>query len=303
MNINKFFSIFVIFLFFLSCSKKIETDEALKERSLDLQMIEAYEQGISALKSGDVLFAAKKFNEAEILYPQSIWAPRSALMAAYAYYLQDYYGDAVAELERFIKVYPRHENLDYAYFLLATAHYEQIVNEKKDLGSLLDAKKGSFTTTAIVERIFLDIKESPFGADFINGRSIDEESGEPNVFLVDLRDYNLKIAANLLGQKVTLEKRKNGFRLRPLKLQPKETIKFLNQLNDEETIASTKVQDNESGEYKNDSEMGMPKILEGNISDSQEFVENLIITLSEQSHKLGLPMALAVCIPNLHFKK
>ena len=133
MNLNKFFSIFVIFLFFLSCSKKIEVEEALKERSLDLQMIEAYEQGMSSLKSGDVLFAAKKFNEAEILYPQSIWAPRSALMAAYAYYLQDYYGDAVAELERFVKVYPKHENLDYAYFLLATAHYEQIVNEKKIL--------------------------------------------------------------------------------------------------------------------------------------------------------------------------
>jgi len=113
----------------------------LKERSLDLQMIEAYEEGMSSLKSGDVLFAAKKFNEAEILYPQSIWAPRSALMAAYSYYLQDYYGDAVAELDRFIKVYPKHENLDYAYFLLATAHYEQIVNEKKDLGSLIDAKK------------------------------------------------------------------------------------------------------------------------------------------------------------------
>ena len=141
MNLHKFFSIFIIFLFFISCSKKIEKENALKERSLDLQMIEAYEEGMSSLKSGDVLFAAKKFNEAEILYPQSIWAPRSALMAAYSYYLQDYYGDAVAELERFIKVYPKHENLDYAYFLLATAHYEQIVNEKKDLGSLIDAKK------------------------------------------------------------------------------------------------------------------------------------------------------------------
>ena len=50
MNINKFFSIFVIFLFFLSCSKKIEVEEALKERSLDLQMIEAYEQGMSHLR-------------------------------------------------------------------------------------------------------------------------------------------------------------------------------------------------------------------------------------------------------------
>ncbi len=103
-------------------------------------MIEAYKEGLSALEGGDVLYAAKKFNEAEILYPQSIWAPRAALMAAYSYYLQNYYGDAVAELERFIRVYPKHNNLDYAYFLLATSHYEQIVDEKKDLKSLINAK-------------------------------------------------------------------------------------------------------------------------------------------------------------------
>ena len=141
MNLFKFFSLITLILLLGSCSKNIEKQSVLKEKNLDLQMIEAYEEGLSELKNGDVLFAAKKFNEAEILYPQSIWAPRSALMAAYSYYLQNYYGDSIAELERFIKVYPRHENLDYAYFLLATAHYEQIINEKKDLGSLLDAKK------------------------------------------------------------------------------------------------------------------------------------------------------------------
>ena len=141
MKLFKFFSLITLILLLGSCSKNIEKQSVLKEKNLDLQMIEAYEDGMTELKNGDVLFAAKKFNEAEILYPQSIWAPRSALMAAYSYYLQNYYGDAVAELERFIKVYPRHENLDYAYFLLATAHYEQIINEKKDLGFLLDAKK------------------------------------------------------------------------------------------------------------------------------------------------------------------
>ena len=141
MNLFKFFSLITLILLLGSCSKNIEKQSVLKEKNLDLQMIEAYEDGLSELKNGDVLFAAKKFNEAEILFPQSIWAPRSALMAAYSYYLQNYFGDAVAELERFIKVYPKHENLDYAYFLLATAHYEQIINEKKDLGSLLDAKK------------------------------------------------------------------------------------------------------------------------------------------------------------------
>ena len=87
---------------------------------------------MESLENGDVLFAAKKFNEAETLFPQSIWAPKSALMAAYAYYIQDYYGDALAELDRFVKVYPNHKNLDYVYYLTAIIYYEQIVDEKKD---------------------------------------------------------------------------------------------------------------------------------------------------------------------------
>ena len=95
-----------------------------------MQVSEAYMEE-KILESGDVLFAAKKFNEAEILFPQSEWAPKSALMAAYSYYVQDYYANAIAELERFIKVYPNYKNLDYVYYLLAVAYYEQIVDEKK----------------------------------------------------------------------------------------------------------------------------------------------------------------------------
>ena len=93
------------------------------------------------MELGDVLFAAKKFNEAEILFPQSEWAPRAALMAAYSYYLQDYYIDAEAELIRFLKVYPKSKNLDYANYLLAVTYFEQIVDEKKDLQSIINAKK------------------------------------------------------------------------------------------------------------------------------------------------------------------
>ena len=141
MNFFKIIFIGLVIIINTSCSKEIIKESELKEKSLNLQMIEAYKEGLTSLEGGDVLFAAKKFNEAEILYPQSIWAPRAALMAAYSYYIQDYYGDAVAELERFIKVYPKHENLDYAYFLLATSYYEQIIDEKKDLQSLLKAKK------------------------------------------------------------------------------------------------------------------------------------------------------------------
>ncbi len=114
------------------------------EKNLEMQVLEAYEEGMKALKENDVLFAAKKFNEAEILFPQSEWAPKSSLMAAYAYYKQDYYSDAVAELERFIRVYPNHKYLSYAYYLLGLSHYEQIVDEKKDLQSILSAKDTFF---------------------------------------------------------------------------------------------------------------------------------------------------------------
>jgi outer membrane protein assembly factor BamD len=113
----------------------------IEEKSLDLQVLEAYQLGMKNLELGDVLYAAKKFNEAEILFPQSEWAPKSALMAAYAYYTQDYYGDTIAELERFIRVYPLNKNLDYVYYLLGVSYYEQIVDEKKDLQSIIKAKK------------------------------------------------------------------------------------------------------------------------------------------------------------------
>ena len=140
MTKNFLYIIAIIFLS-ISCSKKEIKTSVITEKSLNLQVLEAYEDGKKSLEAGDVLYAAKKFNEAEILYPQSIWAPRSSLMAAYSYYIQDYYGDAIAELIRFQRVYPQSKHLDYANYLLAICYYEQIVDEKKDLQSIINAKE------------------------------------------------------------------------------------------------------------------------------------------------------------------
>ena len=137
----KLIFIFSLLFFCLSCSKKVVEESLIKEKDIEHQMIAAYEEGIKELKKGDALFAAKKFNEAEALFPQSDYAPKAALMAAYAYYSQNYYGDAIAELERFTKIYPNHFNIDYAEYLLGLCFYEQIVNEKKDLQSIIDSKK------------------------------------------------------------------------------------------------------------------------------------------------------------------
>ena len=140
MTTIKYISISLIFLLIISCSKNVAEKKITVEKEMEFQMIEAYNEGLKELERGDALFAAKKFNEAEILFPQSDYAPRAALMAAYSYYSQDYYGDAIAELDRFIRVYPNHPRNDYAEYLLGLCFYEQIVDEKKDLQSITDAK-------------------------------------------------------------------------------------------------------------------------------------------------------------------
>ena len=141
MTYRNCFHFFLIILLCLSCSKKEIEKSKINEVNLESQMIEAYEEGLKELKAGDVIYAAKKFNEAEILFPQSEYAPQSALMAAYSYYSQNYYGDAIAELIRFLRVYPNHKDIAYAEYLLGLCYYEQIVDEKKDLQSIVNAKK------------------------------------------------------------------------------------------------------------------------------------------------------------------
>ena len=137
---NIFLIIFLTFL--ISCAQKSEeVVTRIESKELEEQMIDAYNEGLRALNEGDVLFATKKFNEAELLYPQSDWAPRSSLMASYAYFQFGYYSNSVDELERFINLYPKNKNLDYAYYLLAMNYYESIVDEKKDLRPLKEAKK------------------------------------------------------------------------------------------------------------------------------------------------------------------
>ena len=141
MKLIKLFLILFITLPLISCSKEKVQKSTLEQKSLELQVLEAYEDGIKALRQNDILYAAKKFNEAETLFPQSTTAPKAALMAAYSYYSQDYYEDAIGELQRFIRVYPFHKNIDYAHYLLGLSWYEQIIDEKKDLQTILKAKE------------------------------------------------------------------------------------------------------------------------------------------------------------------
>ena len=132
--------LFIYIIFIVSCSKdKSKVDQVLLEQDIEAEMILAYKEGMKQLEKGDALFASKKFDEAEILFPQSIWAAKASLMSAYALYSQNYYDDTIFNLERHIKNYPKDKDLVYAHYLIAICYFEQLYDERKDLKPLVKA--------------------------------------------------------------------------------------------------------------------------------------------------------------------
>jgi len=140
MNFFDLTKLFLIAVLLHSCSAKKDEKSLIKEINQEQELITVYKEALENLEKNDTFFAANKFLEAELLFPQSDWAPRSALMAAYSFYLQDYYSKSIFHLERFIETYPKNKNLDYAYYLLAMCYYENIEDEKRDLLPLLKSK-------------------------------------------------------------------------------------------------------------------------------------------------------------------
>ena len=124
-----------------ACSSDTQNVKLIKETNQKEEMISNYKAGVELLEIGDYFAASKKFLEAEILFPQSRWAPKSVLMASYSYFLQGYYTLSIDNIKRYLKTYPKDKNKPYAHYLLAMCYYETIEGEKKDLAPLILSKK------------------------------------------------------------------------------------------------------------------------------------------------------------------
>ncbi len=140
MNQNKCLLIIFFLVLLSSCSKDKKEVSIIKETKQTQEIETAYREAYEALDQNDPYFAAKKFLEAELLFPQSKWAPKSALLASYSFYMQNYYAEALSNLERYLKTYPNDKDLAYAHYLIAMCFYETIEDEKRDTGPILKAK-------------------------------------------------------------------------------------------------------------------------------------------------------------------
>jgi outer membrane protein assembly factor BamD len=91
-----------------------------------------YEQAQAKMAKKSYQEAVEEFQEIERQYPFSPLATRAQVMAAFAYYKDQEYDDALVILERFIKLHPGNVDIAYAYYLRALCYYERIVDIKRD---------------------------------------------------------------------------------------------------------------------------------------------------------------------------
>ena len=100
-----------------------------------------YTNALEQMNKGEFFYAAQKFAEAEKILPKVEHSAKALLMSSFCYYTISFHEEAISSLEYFLKKYPADENIQYATYLIALSNYEQILDEKKDIGPLLKTKK------------------------------------------------------------------------------------------------------------------------------------------------------------------
>lgn len=119
---------------------------------------ELYNEALDQLQADEFGEAAKKFEEVDRQHPYSEWAARAEINAAYAYYMDNKYDDAISTLDRFIQLHPGNERVAYAYYLKALCSYEQIRDVQRDQ---------TFTEQALtgLEEVRTRFPDSPYARD------------------------------------------------------------------------------------------------------------------------------------------
>lgn len=82
-----------------------------------------YAEAKDAMNSGEYETAIKYFETLESRYPFGRYAQQAQLEVIYAYYKYNEPVSAVSAADRFIKLYPRHPFVDYAYYLKGLANF------------------------------------------------------------------------------------------------------------------------------------------------------------------------------------
>ncbi len=103
---------------------------------------EFLKEGINALKLGQTLRGRKLFSQLIEDYPDSKERTHALLLLARSYYSYEEYEEAKVKFQKFIQLYPRHKNIDRAYFFKAMSDFKRVDLATRDQTSTKEARKG-----------------------------------------------------------------------------------------------------------------------------------------------------------------
>lgn len=83
-----------------------------------------YKEARSNIDSGNWDSAIDLLEKLEARYPYGVYAEQAQLDLAYAHYKNHEPDSAIVAADRFIKLHPRHEHVDYAYYLRGLASFD-----------------------------------------------------------------------------------------------------------------------------------------------------------------------------------
>lgn len=100
-----------------ACATSPDSGDDMKKWSAE----KLFKEAKSALEAGDYETAIETYETLEAKYPFGRYAEQAQLDTAYAYLKFDEPDTAITSADRFIKLHPRHANVDYAYYLRGLA--------------------------------------------------------------------------------------------------------------------------------------------------------------------------------------
>ena len=99
-----------------------------KDPTVGLTASQLYSQGKEFLDAADFVNAIKLFEILEARYPFGKYSTQAMLDISYAYFASNQKDQAIVEIDRFIRLYPNHPNVSYAYYLRALSNFDKDAN-------------------------------------------------------------------------------------------------------------------------------------------------------------------------------
>ena len=117
---NKLVLTILTALILAGCASKPETEEEKEPAEVIL-----YQLAQDRFNAKNYSGAVESLSRIERFYPFGVYAEQARADLIYAFYMSGDYDQAYAASEKFIRLYPRNTNIDYAYFMKGMTGYYQ----------------------------------------------------------------------------------------------------------------------------------------------------------------------------------